>query len=528
MVTIRSSTRKKFEILIRLFLAFFAAAVILGALGIKAEAADSYIYNGIDFSPVYDEDFFIKKYPGIARDLNNDKKKIFRYFVLTGMKKGLQGSANFDVKSYAYRYANTRHTYKNNLEQYYLHYLRCGYPKYHRVGVGTTQMLDYETVYNGKDYSDCYNYNTFIKAHPEAETLYGLDDVKVLEYFVKKYYRETTVKGKTMSVVYETMAVGTKNDLRVISFSNTVGTGDATLLESNGSYLLIDAMNAGYANKILAKLKEYKATKLSIYISHYHPDHYGSLLQLLNNQTLTIEKLYLPDPDHLLDADLSLCATASVKSKMKQAQSDYKKITAAAKKRGIKVIYLKKGSSFSFGRCSASVYWGCNYSCSSYTNSYLNNNSLVTMFKTASASYLSSGDVEKTVQKKILKLGVDLKADFMELPHHGYANGYLAEYIAAVNPVYAFYTCSADTKFGKYSEVKTTVTAVSKVCNLFGRAYNGEIIFCANNGKIFAQAERNVQKKTNDVVKNGAIYRRTLQFNAAQSKQFITAKMTSS
>lgn len=79
--------------------------------------------------------------------------------------------------------------------------------------------------------------------------------------------------------------------------------GDATLIESDGQFLLMDMGKAEDSRKVASFLKKRGAKRITLYVSHYHADHYGGGedrvadgVDTLMNAGIYIEKLYLPDP----------------------------------------------------------------------------------------------------------------------------------------------------------------------------------------------------------------------------------------
>ena len=80
--------------------------------------------------------------------------------------------------------------------------------------------------------------------------------------------------------------------------------GDATLIEQNGNYLLIDTGDRKLDdngneidNNVLIKfLKSQQVKNLDIYISHYHIDHYGKVEAILKDSYFNVGTVYLPDP----------------------------------------------------------------------------------------------------------------------------------------------------------------------------------------------------------------------------------------
>ena len=56
------------------------------------------IYN--DYKLVYNYNYYATHYPEIAKECNNDKYRMLRYFITNGMKNGQQACDNFDVIAY--------------------------------------------------------------------------------------------------------------------------------------------------------------------------------------------------------------------------------------------------------------------------------------------------------------------------------------------------------------------------------------------------------------------------------------------
>ena len=154
----------------------------------RTEAAKyAVVYKGVDYSKVYNYSYFVKKYPTIKEKYNGDDEQILAYFVTVGMKKQMQGSANFDVKSYRYGNPDLRRKYVYNYKKYYLHYMNTGYKSVTRTKrtTGITKMQNPVTTYNGKDYSNVYDYFYYCSQNKDVVAVIGDDDYLILEHFVK-------------------------------------------------------------------------------------------------------------------------------------------------------------------------------------------------------------------------------------------------------------------------------------------------------------------------------------------------------
>ena len=73
--------------------------------------------------------------------------------------------------------------------------------------------------------------------------------------------------------------------------------GDATLIESNGEWLLIDTGLADTSAELLTKLKDYNISELSVLLSHMHVDHAGAFDDICESSEFKINALYLPEPE---------------------------------------------------------------------------------------------------------------------------------------------------------------------------------------------------------------------------------------
>lgn len=136
----------------------------------------------LDYSSVYDFNYYIKKYPDLSIYKSNQAEAL-NHFINFGMNEGRQAIANFNVFSYAYKYPDLRKTYGNNLKLYYEHYIKYG-KKEGRVAKNTKEMQNYATVYNGIDYSLVYDYNYYVNKYSDVKKAYGIDDTAVLKHFV--------------------------------------------------------------------------------------------------------------------------------------------------------------------------------------------------------------------------------------------------------------------------------------------------------------------------------------------------------
>ena len=93
----------------------------------KKTTASGTIYNGVDYSPVYNYSYYKKKYADLQKAFGTDKNAYFNHFCQYGMKEARQAASAFDVKKYKAKYADLRKAFGENYPEYYKHY--CVYGK---------------------------------------------------------------------------------------------------------------------------------------------------------------------------------------------------------------------------------------------------------------------------------------------------------------------------------------------------------------------------------------------------------------
>ena len=85
-----------------------------------------YIYNGLDYAPVFHPDYYVNQYPDLKQAFGTNAELAFQHFVSNGIQEGRTASPNFSVTTYRDRYADLRAAFGNNLPLYVQHYLTTG------------------------------------------------------------------------------------------------------------------------------------------------------------------------------------------------------------------------------------------------------------------------------------------------------------------------------------------------------------------------------------------------------------------
>ena len=164
------------------------------------------VYNGVDYSDVYDFRYYQKYNQDVKNCYGEDDEATLRHFVVYGMKEGRRAKSTFDLKSYINKYRDLRRAFGNDNVAYYKHYMKYG-AKEKRVATGVKTIQNYETFYTGSygpniDYSLVYDYNYYVNKYADVRKAFGYDDKAVLEHFVKYGMKEGRVAKATFDINY--------------------------------------------------------------------------------------------------------------------------------------------------------------------------------------------------------------------------------------------------------------------------------------------------------------------------------------
>ena len=156
-------------------------------------------YNGVDYSAVYDYEYYLEKNPDVEKVYDGDDIATLEYFVTTGMSEGHIANTDFDVHYYKDRYADLRRAYGSDLKKYYLHYMNHGKSE---GRVGADPEADSDTIYNGIDYKDVYDYEYYREHNEDVKETCGDDKRATLIHFVKYGMKEGQIASETFDVHY--------------------------------------------------------------------------------------------------------------------------------------------------------------------------------------------------------------------------------------------------------------------------------------------------------------------------------------
>lgn len=203
-----------------------------------------------------------------------------------------------------------------------------------------------------------------------------------------------------------------------------VGQGDCALIHSDGKYVLIDTgSNEDDGMALSRKLRDYNVERIEcIIISHDDDDHAGGAAKIIED----------------FDVEAIICSDYSFRDK----ESNIYKTVNLAKEKGTAVLNVNVGDKLFFGFAEFKFLWIDN---NTTTN---NNRSIVTRVSLDGCTFLFTGDINSTIEKRLLKNNVDVKCDVYKAAHHGSSWSNCEEFLDAARPDYCVVSCSKDNMYG--------------------------------------------------------------------------------
>lgn len=203
--------------------------------------------------------------------------------------------------------------------------------------------------------------------------------------------------------------------------------GDAIYIKTpHGKEILIDG---GVDRKILSSLSQYRPFWDRyidvIIITHPDSDHYYGALEVIKR--FEVGKIFL---------------TGVLKNDPK-----YIELFDFIEQKNIEVIFASSRTDFFLDGVDIDFIYPFE-SLLGDTQSVGNNFSLVFFLKYHGKKILFTGDIETATEEKILRLGIDLTADILKIPHHGSKSSSSQNFLEAVKPSRTIVQVGTENSFG--------------------------------------------------------------------------------
>lgn len=191
-------------------------------------------YRGVDYSAVYNFEYYIERYPDLKAVFENDPVGALEHFLTYGIKEGRQASEKFNLVAYKNNYNDLRHAFGDNNKAYVEHYIAYGATegrdaqnfKYHLIMASDPGAPAGESL-SGTTLDQMVKYFLANSSYP---TYYANNtDVRTIGDFCRIYQEECEAEGVNVAVAFcqamkETKFLKFTGDVKVVQF-NFAGLG---------------------------------------------------------------------------------------------------------------------------------------------------------------------------------------------------------------------------------------------------------------------------------------------------------------
>ena len=215
-----------------------------------------------------------------------------------------------------------------------------------------------------------------------------------------------------------------------------VGQALSVLVECDGQFMLYDGGNVDDGSLVVSYLQKQGVQQLQyVFCSHAHEDHVGGLAAVMAK--FPAQHAYSP-----------------VTESSTKCFNDFVKYT---RQQGLQLEVPSVGTVWPLGSATVTLLGPV----TGYSDT--NNTSLVLRIDYGNTSFLLTGDMEKTAETDLVNSGANLKADVLQVGHHGSSTstGYL--FLNAVLPEMGVISCGTGNKYGHPHEETLSILRDAKV-----------------------------------------------------------------
>lgn len=259
-------------------------------------------------------------------------------------------------------------------------------------------------------------------------------------------------------------------DLLKVHFLNVGQALSVLIQDENGNELLYDMGNDADAPFISDYLKKAGVERIEYMInSHPHEDHIGGMDKLLK----------------VFEVDTVIMSNLTYDTKA------YKEVVDLLIHKNIKVTDPVPGETYLVGSWSFQVLGPMK---TSYNET--NNYSVVIKVTNGSQSVLLTGDSEVDSEHEIIASGVNLRADILQVPHHGSGSSSSSQFIKKIAPQYAVISVGSDNSYGHPDNLVVNRLELMKI-KTYRTDVDGTVVFTIDGEQIKSETFKDIGNSGN-------------------------------
>ncbi|MCL2013358.1 MAG: MBL fold metallo-hydrolase [Oscillospiraceae bacterium] len=252
-------------------------------------------------------------------------------------------------------------------------------------------------------------------------------------------------------------------DTEVTAHFIDVGQGDSTLLIAKDRNILVDGGERNRGGDVAEYLQKHGVKSLDlVVVTHYHTDHYGGLITIL--ESFPVTEILLPNvKDSIMPDNKTFGNFMDVIENKKENEN-------------LIVTLAEKGLTRDFGDGKLTVV-------DQFADSNdINNTSAIVKFTYKTASFLMAGDIEDKTEKRLLDEGTDIFAHVVKLNHHGSRTSNSEEFLKRTQAKAYVISCGSGNSY-KHPHKEVLEILDSMQVQYYRTDINGTVVFATDGGE---------------------------------------------
>ena len=240
-----------------------------------------------------------------------------------------------------------------------------------------------------------------------------------------------------------------------------VGQGDSILIGCDNEYMLIDCGEKEEAQTVLKQLNGIDKLKYLV-ATHPHTDHMGGIATVLNE--IDVELFLMPEKEHTTKA--------------------FSEMLDTIENTGTEAAFAYAGDKYRLGNATITIISPEE----GYSDSNLNNWSVVMRVEYGEHSILLTGDAEVKMEEKYINYLKD-SVDIFKVAHHGSDTSNSVALLSVIKPTYSVISVGEGNSYNH--PIPEIVNRIEKYCpNIYRTDKDGNVTFAIKEGEISVETQR--------------------------------------